>query len=72
MKRFAPALLTIAALAASAVVLFGQWPKFSSGVPKGKDGEYDFAAPAPKTAKGVPDFTGTWTLKGKGPFGVAL
>jgi hypothetical protein len=45
-------------------VLFGQWPKFEQGIPKGKDGQYDLKAPAPKTAKGNPDFTGTWNFRG--------
>ena len=36
-----PVVLTLVALAASAAVLLGQWPKFPSGVPKGKDGQYD-------------------------------
>lgn len=64
MRRLGPAVLTAAALAASAVVLLGQWPKYPSGVPKGKDGQYDLNAATPKTAKGVTDFTGTWNFRG--------
>lgn len=64
MRSLAPAALTVAALAASAVVLLGQWPKYTQGVPKGPDGQYDLKAPAPKTAKGKTDFTGTWNFRG--------
>ncbi len=44
---------------------------------RGRDGQYDLTAAAPKTAKGVPDFTGTWNLQpggggaGKGKDGKA-
>lgn len=69
MKRLGLASLMVAALAASSVVLLGQWPKYPNGVPKGKDGNYDLTAPAPKTAKGVPDFTGTWNVRGGGGAG---
>ncbi len=71
MNRLGPIALSLAALVASAFALWGQWPKYPTGVPKGKDGQYDLTAPAPKTAKGVPDFTGTWNLRGKGAFGKA-
>ena len=71
MKSLGPVILTVAALAASAAVLFGQWPKYPSGAPKGSDGKYDLTAATPKTAKGVTDFTGTWNFKGGPPAGGA-
>lgn len=64
MKLLRPAVVTAAALIASAFVLLGQWPKYPQGIPKGKDGKYDLKAASPKTAKGNPDFTGTWDFRG--------
>jgi hypothetical protein len=51
-----------AACAAGAVALFGQWPSYPTGVPKGADGKPDLTAPAPRAADGHPDLSGTWDL----------
>jgi hypothetical protein len=41
--------------------LSAQWPPHpASGIPKGPDGKPNLAAPAPRTAAGMPDLSGIW------------
>jgi hypothetical protein len=54
--------IATAAFLASAVVLFAQWPKYPTGVPKTPDGKPDLTAPALKTKEGKPDLSGLWNL----------
>ena len=53
-------------LAAGALPLFGQWPSYSSSVPKTPDGKPDLKAPTPRMPDGKPDFSGLWELE-RGP-----
>jgi len=41
-----------------------QWPEFPTrDVPRNEDGSIDVDAPTPRTASGVPDFTGLWEIQ---------
>lgn len=41
-----------------------QWPAYPTrNVPRNDDGSVDVSAPAPRTAWGVPDFTGIWEIQ---------
>ena len=55
-----------AVVAASAVLLFGQWPSFPTEGPRTPEGKIDFQAPAPRTADGKIDFSGLWEPAGAG------
>jgi hypothetical protein len=54
-------LLTIACLLCA--LASAQWIKYpTSGVPKGKDGKPNLAAPAPRAPDGKPDLSGIWRI----------
>jgi hypothetical protein len=50
----------LAALAASAILAFAQWPAYNTPGPRTKDGQIDMAGPPPRTADGKPDLSGLW------------
>ena len=49
----------------SSPALVAQWPVYpGQGLPRADDGRPNLAAPAPRTAAGTPDFSGTWNYAG--------